>query len=134
MRVLFCLMICFSAFAFQQYGTGLFNNETVTVTTPIESKVVDVYGYSSIDWKGEGTAVKGEFKAYASNGNSRWYEITKDYAGANVSMAITSTGTTTSGFVNLGVLPVRFLKLIYTPDPTVATGAVINSSFMTKGF
>jgi hypothetical protein len=47
-------------------------------------------------------------------------------------MAITSTGTTTSGVVNFGYVPYRFMRLIYTPDPAVATGAVINSAYMSR--
>lgn len=133
-------LMMFNAQAFLFESGNFFSNQTITGTVTVYSPTVASRETFSLDWKGQGTAVKGVYTLQASNdvvadavNVSRWYDVSKDVYGATITMAITSTGTTTSGLVNIGPSNYRWYRLKYVPDSATAS-AILNSSYLTKGW
>lgn len=135
------MLVSLNALAYKYKNGDLFKNRSIIGLTAV-SAVLEPYNELSLDWKIAATAT-GTFTVFGSNDSVtdtsdivRWYSISKDVAGATIT-ATAATGATESGYIDLGRFNYRWLKLTFTPDSggsTTTSNAVINSSYMTKGW
>ena len=139
------ILISMSCFAYRYKNADFFKNKSVVGLSSVTS-IVEPYNEMSFDWKAVTSAstASGTFTVYGSDDTvtdpsdiTRWYQITKDVGGSTITMAATGTSTTASGYVDLGRVNFRWVKLSFVVDSgssTTAENAVINASYMTKGW
>jgi hypothetical protein len=122
-----CTLFCLTAKANLSSTEYMFNSQAVSGTTTYYTAAFTPYNTVALFWEGSGARVKGVYTAQRSEDTLTWVDVTKDYAGATITMAITSTGTTTSGIVDLGDFNSKYLRMRYVPDAASST-VTINGS------